>query len=176
MLDEKISVIIPTLNDPLIDQVVAGVQSQMADAGEIVVVGRDDVGRVPVGIGIRFLETEQPVTAPVARNLGIQAATGNTLVFIDSDCLPRPGWLAGLLNRLASGEDVVIGGVISPTDHYWVLAYNISMFHEFMTHTQPGFRRYSPTLNLAVRQKVIQKVGLMDENLPRGQDLSLIHI
>ena len=171
MAHNQVSVIIPTLNDPLIGQVVAGVRLQLGDAGEIVVVGKDKAGRIPTGDGIRFLDTGRPVTAPVARNLGIREAAADVLVFIDSDCLPQPGWLSGLLNRLTAGEEVVIGSVISPTENYWMLAYNISMFHEVMAHTRPGPRRYLPTLNLAIRREVVTEVGLMDESLPRGQDV-----
>lgn len=167
----QVSVIIPTVDDPLIGQVVPGVQTQLGDTGEIVVIGRDRAGRIPVTGRVRFIDTGQPATAPVARNIGIRASTGEVVVFVDSDCLPQPGWLSGLLERIAVGEDVVIGSVISPSRNYWVLAYNISMFHEFMAHARPGPRRYFPTLNLAIRREVIDKVGLMDESLPRGQDI-----
>jgi glycosyltransferase involved in cell wall biosynthesis len=167
----RVSVIIPTLNDPLIEKVVAGVLAQLDNDDELIVVGKDEQNRIPRSDRVRFLDSGQAVTAPVSRNLGIQAAQGHVLVFIDSDCIPQAGWLEGLLRRLAAGEDVVIGSVLSPTDNYWVLAYNISLFHEFMAFALPGPRRYLPTLNLAVRREVVTRVGLMDETLPRGQDI-----
>ena len=166
----EISVIIPTLNDPLIDRVVSSVRRELADE-EIIVVGRDESGALSQREDLRFIDTEEPVTAATARNLGIQAARGNWLFFVDADCLAQPGWAAGLTTRLAAGESVVGGGVVSPTDNYWVLAYNLSMFHEFLSDGPAGSRRYLPTLNLALRREVVDRVGLMDEELQRGQDI-----
>lgn len=166
----EISVIIPTLNDSLIDQVVDSVQRELAGE-EIIVVGRDESGVLLRRGDVRFIDTQEPVAAARARNLGIHAARGNWLFFVDADCLVRPGWAGGLAARLAEGEAVVGGGVISPTSNYWVLAYNLSMFHEFLSDRPAGPRRYLPTLNLAVRREVIDQVGLMDEGLQRGQDI-----
>jgi len=36
-----------------------------------------------------------------ARNVGLRAATTELIVFLDSDCVPRPGWLAVLIPHLA---------------------------------------------------------------------------
>ena len=39
--------------------------------------------------------------AAAARDDGAAAATGEVLAFVDSDCVPRPGWLAALLPHFA---------------------------------------------------------------------------
>ncbi len=170
-MSSEISVIIPTLDDPLIAEVVASVKREMTDRGEIIVVGRDEAGRVSRNGDVRFIGTDEPVGAATARNLGIRAATGDWLFFIDADCLAQPGWAAGLATHLSKGESVVGGSVTFPTDDYWMLVYNLSMFHEFLTDKPAGPRPYLPTLNLAVQCDVIERVGLMDESLPRGQDI-----
>ena len=43
-----------------------------------------------------------------ARNTGLNAADTDIVVFLDSDCVPRPGWLAKLLPHLA---DPAVGAV-----------------------------------------------------------------
>lgn len=170
-MSAQISVIIPTLNDPLINQVVESVINELPSGGEIIVVGRDETGRVSSNNAVRFIDTGHPVGASTARNLGIQAAEGEWLFFIDADCLAQPRWGKNLTARLSKGEDVVGGGVTFPVDNYWALAYNISMFHKFSNHNPAGLKQFLPALNLAVRREVIDKVGLMDESLPRSQDV-----
>jgi len=166
-----ISTIIPTLDDPLIGQVVLLAQQELASRGEIIVVGRDEARRVPRDGTVRFIDTGKPVGAATARNLGIQAAKGNYLFFLDADCLVQPGWADILIAHLSEGKKVVGGGVLSPTSNYWTLVYNISMFHEFLSESPPGLKRYLPTLNLAVHREVVERVGLMDESMQRGQDI-----
>src|SRR5713101_523253 len=60
------------------------------------------------------------------RNVGVTFARAPLLVFTDDDCLPAPGWLAGLLAGFESGGDIVQGRVapdpdgmtnIGPWDH-----------------------------------------------------------
>ena len=165
----EISVIIPVLNDPLIEQVVSSVRRELAEE-EIIVAGYDGYGFLRRR-DVRFIDTQGPVTAGKARNLGIQAARGQWLFFVDADCLVQEGWAEHLVYHLAAGKMVVGGGVGSPTHNYWILAYNLSMFHEFLSDQHPGFKRYLPTLNLAIRRDVVERVGLMDESLQRGQDI-----
>jgi len=166
-----ISVIIPTLNDTLIAQVVDRVCAEVDKSSEVIVVGRDDNRRIPRNSLVHFIETDHPVGASEARNIGIGAAKGEWLLFVDSDCFVLPGWFERLTARLSSGEMVVGGGVLSPTDDYWMLVYNISMFHEFLVGASAGHKAYLPTLNLGVRREVVDQVGLMDARLPRGQDM-----
>lgn len=167
-----VSVIVPTLNDDLIGSVVSRIISEAEGVpSEVIVIGRDDRRRIPHDLPLRFIETERPVGASVARNIGISESKGRWLVFVDSDCLVSPGWLRSLLARLDAGELVVGGGVVTPTDDYWMLVYNLSMFHEFLAWNPAGPKPYLPTLNLAVARSVIDEVGRMDESLPRGQDI-----
>lgn len=172
-----ISVIVPTLNDPLIADVINALDREleavsMAASAEIIVVGRDEVGRLrDVTHPVRFIDTQQPVGAAAARNLGIRAAEGRWLLFVDADCLVQPGWLHSLMLHMTMGRPVVGGGVTTATDNYWPLTYNVSMFHEFLVGNTAGEKRYLPTLNLAVSREVVDEVGFMNETLPRGQDI-----
>lgn len=62
---------------------------------------RSDTFPVP----LKVLEVAGPLGR--ARNAAVQAATGDVLVFTDSDCLPEPGWLAAML--AAFSRDIAVG-------------------------------------------------------------------
>jgi GT2 family glycosyltransferase len=167
----SVSIVIPSLNAPLIDDTVKSLFAQ--DAAEVItevlVVGRDERNVLTPHPRVTFVDTKVPVSAPRARNLGIQQARSDMLVFIDADCLATPGWLSHLL--LAAQVHPVVGGSVHfESDSYWAATYNISMFHEFLPSRPPGFRPHLPTLNLLVQRSVIADVGLFDETLARGQD------
>jgi glycosyltransferase involved in cell wall biosynthesis len=167
------SIIIPSLNSPLIDQVVGKIQNQegYSTNDEVIIVGKDDNELVKNQPGIQFIDTDRPVTAPVARNIGIDAAHGSLLVFIDSDCIPQPGWLIEHRNAHDAGHKVVGGSVLPVGDNYWHLVYNLTMFHEIFSTAPAGERPFLPTLNLSVERSVILKVGKLDPTLRKSQDL-----
>jgi len=169
----RTSIIIPSLNSPLIDRVVDEILDQEGYSAddELIVVGRDDHNLVRDQPGIQFIDTGQPVAAPVARNLGIDAAKGDLLVFIDSDCIPQPGWLKEHHKAHVAGHKIVGGGVLPVGENYWHLVYNLTMFHEVFSTAPAGERPFLPTLNLSVERGVITQVGKLDPTLRKSQDL-----
>ena len=170
-----ISVIIPTLNDPTI---AGAVNSVLADAVddpnvEIIVVGRDDESRVPRHSRVTFVPT---VTRPLpggTRNAGARRATGGALVFLDSDCIVEPGWLAAHRARLATEPCAVGGGVCFATVGFWATGDNVSLFHEFLADLPPRRRRFLPSLNFGIRREVWDAVGGFDPDLRSAEDLDL---
>lgn len=171
----KVSVIIPSLNSPILDQVLRKIitQAQNERVGEILIVGKDDslCYQTVSDARIRFIDTGNPVNAAAARNIGIQNARHDLLLFLDSDCLPQPGWLQKHLAAQAKGHAVVGGGVAPTGSNYWSLSYNLTLFHEFFATNPAGEKDYLPTLNLSVHKQVITAVGFLDELLGRGQDI-----
>lgn len=168
-----VSIIIPSLNSPLIHQVVEQLQAQTAAAqiGEILVVGRDEAHLLPDAANVRLIDTGQPVNSAIARNLGIEAAQHDWLVFLDSDCLPTPDWLAHHLRAQSEGHGVVGGGVLPEGENYWSLSYNLALFHEYYSTNPAGVYPYLPTLNLSVQRGVIDTVGGLNPDLPRAHDI-----
>src|SRR5690606_12420090 len=47
-----------------------------------------------------------------SRNIGIEAAAGDVVAFIDDDAIPEPGWLAELAAAYAAPEVGGAGGVV----------------------------------------------------------------
>lgn len=168
----SISIVIPSLDSPWVDRAVDSVCAQRGVAAdEILVVGRDGPGRLRGESRARLLPTAGPRLPGAARNIGAAAATGDLIAFIDADCVAEPDWLWAHVERHRRGETVVGGAVLWDRHPYWLLADNLSMFHECSAWSTPGHRPYLPTLNLSVRRDVFDDVGPMDPSLPRGEDL-----
>lgn len=171
----KVSIIIPSLNSPILDIVLGKIrhQTQCGTIGEILIVGKDDLHlhKKVADPLVRLIDTGTAVNAAKARNIGIQQAKYDLLLFLDSDCLPQPTWLQE--HRLAqlSGHEVVGGGVVPTGLNYWSLSYNLTLFHEFFSTNPAGEKKYLPTLNLSVQKKVVDSVGALNEALARGQDI-----
>ena len=169
----RASIVIPSLNSPILDQVLAAVLSQdeIETVAEILVVGQDEPGLIGRTEKTRLIDPGVRLYPPAARNLGIQQSRSPLLLFLDSECIPQAGWLRAHRAAHAAGHPVVGGSVLPAGGNYWSKVYNLGMFHEYLTMQDDGSRRILPTLNLSVEREVIQNVGLLDEALVRAQDL-----
>src|SRR4051812_49410211 len=119
-----ISIIIPNLHSPLIDQVIAAlvVQTARASIREVIVVGQDRYRRIPADV--RFVATPQPISPAAARNLGAQLASGDYLLFLDADCIAAPDLVEQILRSHRQGYTVVSGAVAAEAGSYWRLCDN----------------------------------------------------
>ena len=139
------SIVIPNLDSQLVDQTLAALQSQSLDPEslEILVVGRDAPGRVPRDGSVRFIESEQPLGAGAARNLGVQAADSQKILFTDADCRPAADWAEQLVAAL--DHSPVAGGSVrfSLTGNRWAVADNIASFHELLDDRPAGSDRHT---------------------------------
>lgn len=170
----SVAIIIPCLNSPIIEQVLAAVLAQagIEQVVDLLVVGKDKTGTVAkMGPPVRLLDTGQPVLAARARNLGLAATPAGLLIFLDSDCVARPGWLMGHLAAHQAGHRVVSGGVDPAGCNYWHLVYNLTLFHELLSSNPAGPRDFLATLNLSVERSVIEQIGGMNDNIDRVEDV-----
>jgi hypothetical protein len=165
------SVIIPNLNSPIIGRVLAALEVQGAAIAEVIVVGRDDAGRLPPDVV--FIETPRPVPAARARNLGAARASGDMLLFVDADCLAAPDLLVRHAAAHTVAGRVVGGGVCFDAGDYWALCDNLLSFTPFLATAAAGERRYLPSLNLSLRRDLFWETGGFDERYPgaAGEDV-----
>ncbi len=170
-----ISIIIPNLHSPLIDQVVAAIERQTAreHIGEIIVVGQDRFGKIPASA--RFVATPAPISAAAARNLGARQAAGEHVLFLDADCLAAPDLVERLLARHAQGYAVVGGAMALEADSYWVLCDNLLSFHDVLVSAAAGAREYLPSFCLSIRRAAFAQSGGFDERYAgaAGEDMDL---
>jgi glycosyltransferase involved in cell wall biosynthesis len=117
------SIIIPARNESrTIGRLVSAVLGQASGRWrvEVIVVddgSRDETGEAARLAGARVVRLESGPRGgnpALARNRGALAASGDPLIFLDADCLPAPGWLAGLLAGHEDGAAVVGGALDLP--------------------------------------------------------------
>jgi GT2 family glycosyltransferase len=170
-----VSIIIPNLHSPVIDQVLAALQQQTCrqQIKEIIVVGQDRHGLIPPDV--TYIETPRPISAAAARNLGVQHAMGEYVVFLDADCLAAPDLIERLLARHQQGYAVVGGSIALEAGDYWTLCDNALVFTLFLSTTPAGERPYLPSLNLSIRRDLFLASGGFDESFPgaAGEDTDL---
>ncbi len=170
-----ISVVIPNLHSPIIDQVVGALQQQTAAHAihEIVVAGQGQPSSASPGVS--FVPSHRPLSAASARNLGAQHATGTFLLFIDADCIAAPDLVERILERHAEGYTVVGGSIALERTAYWLLSDNILSFAPFLSTAPPGPRRYLPSLNLSLTREVFVRLNGFDTGFAgaAGEDIDL---
>lgn len=169
----KTAVIIPSLDSPIIEQVITAVllQKNIDHRPEIIIVGKDNFNRIPPDAPVRFIDTGQPVLAAIARNRGSAATNAELLLFLDSDCIPTPTWLAAHIEAHQAGHKVVSGSVLPQGNNYWHLTYNLTLFHEILSRNHSGPRDFLATLNLSTEREVLNTVGGMNESINRVEDV-----
>jgi GT2 family glycosyltransferase len=120
--------------------------------------GAQEVAKVVAGRA-RLISVAEKGAGP-ARNGGAAASSGETLAFVDSDCVPEPQWLAEGLAALAR-YDVVGGSVgvlvldpdkLSPSEAFeYIFAFDIERYLERKGFVGSG--------NLFCSREVFERVG-----------------
>ncbi len=174
-----ISVIVPCRNAgphfrPLMESLVSQVVTERA---EIIVVdnGSTDGSRAVADnlsglIPVRVVDAARPANAAHARNVGVTAATGEKLFFVDADDEVAPGYLEAMSGALES-HGFVTSRVDSTTlNAEWVRAAHgapwqadgVDRFFQFMPGTG---------INIGVRRALFEKVGGFPTEFSGSQDI-----
>jgi glycosyltransferase involved in cell wall biosynthesis len=171
---ERISVIIPARDESR--RIAATVAAVLVNAREVdpdvevIVVddgSTDDTSLQAGDAGARLIRLDGPGNPGAARNRGADAATGDTLVFLDADCVPGPGWLATLVGALERGETCVGGSLALPpglsATARW--DYYFSSYHLHPRRFRGPVPSHTPA-NLGVRRNAFSAAGGFTEVMP----------
>jgi glycosyltransferase involved in cell wall biosynthesis len=118
-----------------------------------------------------------------ARNTGIAKASGDVLVFIDSDCIAPPDWLREIRNVFENDPGIqAFGGRDDARQDFPPLlkAINYTMTSFLFTGGMRGGKRrrlakfYPRSFNMGIRKKLALKIGGFSE-LRHGQDIEYSH-
>ena len=170
-----VSVVIPNLNCPILDQALDALYAQSLEPGvsmEIIVVGQDEPGCLRRFPRTMYIHTQQPVGPGTARNIGIQQAQGQLIACVDADCVADPRWLSEMIAaHHKHPHQAVIGGSIRIDAHnLWALADNLSSFHAYLPTRQAAEYPVLPTCNVSMRREAFDQVGLFNEALLFDED------
>lgn len=173
----RIAIIIPHYNDPeRLETCLAALASQLAADSdqEVVVVDNDSpcdlaplAARYP---RIRFV-TETARGAAAARNRGVAETTAPWLLFLDSDCVPAPDWLA-TAGRLAA-PGAVWGGRVDTFDETPPPRSGAEAFETIFAFHQKDYiqrKGFSVTANLLTSREVFETTGLLVPGLSEDVD------
>lgn len=157
-----VSVVIPVKDDPRVIACVASVLAAVPEglSVEVIVVDNGSDEAFAAGLvaglpaGVKLLREAEPGVYR-ARNLGVDAATGEAIFFTDADCLVRPGWIAAGLAMLAAGCDIVQGQSGSAaTDPISRLLQR--RYDAHLKKLEPGDGTETDTRNMAVERRVFE--------------------
>ena len=114
-----------------------------------------------------------------ARNKGANIATGDWLIFADSDCVPSSDWISDYMTHLDDDSIGAVAGCIKPYSPTNLTQKTLSLFtlpdnqmetiHNDFTINEGLY----PTANLAVRKDVFNRIGGFDEKLRYSEDREL---
>jgi GT2 family glycosyltransferase len=177
--DRKISILICSRNRrESLENLVYSLHSMKTNYSyEIVIIEETDT---PVPIeGTKY--GPHPITnrgIPYARNLALQHANGDLVVFLDDDCFITGQWLDSLLEPFSDSSVAgVQGGVSVPND-----TNGIGWAESILGFPGGGLKRLAQangknqetreisTLNCAYRRAVLEKIGGFDESLKLGSE------
>ena len=174
----KVSIVVISKNEPALAETLASFVPLLDDRLDEVVVVDASGGRLDFVRDrhdwVKWVHfTPRPgagVTIPEQRNLGVAEAIGEVIVFTDCGCVPEPGWLPQLLAPiLAGGEQVTCGRTAPRGRSVYEGTPDGAAYGDGVA--APEYVEECPTINVAFRREVFERVGGFDESFQYGSDI-----
>ena len=175
-----VSIVVNTYNrGPWLDDALRGLAGLDYPAFEVIVVNgpsTDNSAEVIArwGGAIKALTCDQ-ANLSVSRNVGIAAAAGDIIAFIDDDAVPHPQWLRRLVARYDDADVGAVGGfTVDNTGTHWQMrktlcdrfgnAHHVSDYFDERPLNRPGTPFYPSLLgtNSSFRASALREVGGFD--------------
>lgn len=185
----RFSVVIPTYNrfESLLRCLASFAAQEEPPPFEVIVVDdastdgtEDAISNLHTQVPLKVLRTERNGGPAAARNLGLESAEGDYVLFVDDDVIAQPQLLArhGEAHRLADGI-VVIGPMLTPSEakmSSWVRweSYELEKQYEGMVSGRfdPSPRQFY-TANASVALDGVRAAGGFDVTFRRAEDIEL---
>jgi glycosyltransferase involved in cell wall biosynthesis len=166
----RLSVIIPALNEAsTMPGLLAALSAQARPPDEIIVAdagSKDGTRALAEAGGARVVQGGRPGPG---RNAGAKAATGDLLLFLDSDVLPGPDFISGALAELEKDGYAVATTLVAPmgdsaSDQFIMDATNLYL--QVVQHLSP----HAPGYCIFCTRAIHEAIGGFDEKVKLAED------
>lgn len=173
----RVSVIIPAFHsDSTIGSCLAALTNQSFQDFEVIVVNSSAANETRQTVLTQFPQaafeqSSMRLLPHAARNLGAARARGEMLAFTDPDCIPRPDWLAYLVQACDRGHSVV-GGSMSLEGASWLArGMHLCKWFWLLNGLPPHSPRIVATGNACYSRRAWEAAGPFDGELYNGDAL-----
>ena len=177
-----VTVVIPVRNNAI------GLNRLVQSLRGMRVVVVDDGSTQPVDVGdfaglhgdIRVLRHPASKGPAAARNTGLAACETDFVAFLDSDVVPRRGWLEALLGHFCDPAVALVAprivGLCEPQNlvaRYEAVRSSLDLGLREAPIVPYGTVSYVPSAAIICRRSALNDVGGFDESLTSGEDVDL---
>lgn len=185
-MNSGVSVIVPCFNgEKSIGRALNSLKNQTFKDFETIVV--DDASKdrsldVAHNNGVKVISLKKNMGVSFARNKGIEAASGELLLFLDSDCWAGKDWVKNAVADLSQPEvGAVVSGVFIPDSGFFANAVAElgfpgganAGFESMWQVSSDGFTNHICSGNFGIKKQILKKIGGFDESMRRAQDAYL---
>lgn len=107
----------------------------------------------------RVIHLPEKTLSEVARNMAVEKAQGDVLVFLDSDCVPHREWLFQADAAFRNGVQALSGPVLCVGDKRIDMIAHLSKFWLWLPDRNKKYVESAPTANFAVYRAIFNKIG-----------------
>lgn len=139
-----------------------------------------DTDFADVHCDLRFLRLDRSRGPAAARNAGLAACDTDFVAFLDSDVVPRRGWLEALLGHFCDPAVALVAPrivALHPSDsvvaRYEAVRSSLDLGLREAPVVPFGTVSYVPSAAIICRRRALIEVGGFDESLTSGEDVDL---
>jgi len=169
-----ISVVVPAYNAAAtLPACLAALHQQTCPPDEIIVVddgSTDDTAAVAWRCGVLVLQQKHQGPA-AARNLGVQHARGDIILFTDADCEPAPEWIAEMVHPLSDPSVAGVKGAYCTRQHQLIARLAQCEFEERYNRLERlAAIDFIDSYAAAFRASVLRETGGFDSAFPQANN------
>jgi O-antigen biosynthesis protein len=164
----KVSVVVCAYNaERTMDRCLASLEKLQYPNHEVIVVNdgsTDDTRKICERYDFIRLINQENKGLSAARNVGLEASTGEIIAYTDSDCMVDPDWLTYLVARFQSSSFAAVGGPNLPPPDDCLVASCVAVSPGAPAHVllDDEVAEHIPGCNMAFRRETLEAISGFD--------------